>query len=51
MPGSKVNKTDDLCYVAFRENKNPGDLGNVWFLGTPFLSQYYTVFDASNLKN
>ena len=27
------------------------DLGNVWYLGTPFLSQYYAVFDASSLKS
>ena len=43
IPGKQIGKDENFCYVAFKENKNTfgqkyEDLGNIWYLGTPFLS-------------
>lgn len=49
IPGSKIDASDptiaDFCFIPILKHDNGP--ANTWFLGSPILSDYYTVFDMS----
>ena len=49
VPGTQIDANDasiaDWCFVPLLKHDQGPE--NTWFLGTPILSDYYTVFDMT----
>ncbi len=46
IPGERLGESSDQCHLAIVERAQ-GTNDNVYIVGTPFLENYYTMFDAT----